>query len=261
MSKNLNKKIEHGDIFRVGDHVVGCGDARDVEFVNRVIGKAKIKAVISDVPYAVNLVDGKAGFSKLRMPKKILNDEITSESAYAQFTKDWIVPVLPHLTVKNSFHIFNCDLMIFALREGMERSGVHFSQLLLWLKNNAVIGRKDYLPQFELIAYGWFGKHEFRKSKDKSVLWYPRPSRSPLHPTMKPVGLIRRLILNTTDIGDVIYDPFCGSGTAAVAAEQTKRSSITIERDEDYVQTILTRMEKSFGLKPERVTQHEQRKK
>lgn len=253
MPKNSTNKIQCGDVFRVGNHIVGCGDARDNEFVTRVIGKTKIKAVIADPPYAVNLVGAKTGFSKLTVPKKILNDELTSESAYTQFTKDWIVPIIPHLAIKNSFYVFNSDLMIFALREGMERSGVHFSQLLLWLKNNAVIGRKDYLPQFELIAYGWHGKHAFRKSKDKSVLWYPRPSRSPWHPTTKPVGLIRRLILNSTDIGDTIYDSFCGSGTAAIAAEQTKRSSIVIERDEQYVQTILSRMEKLFGLKPERV--------
>jgi DNA modification methylase len=253
MPKNLTRKITCGDIFRVGNHIIGCADARDVEFVDRVIGKAKIAAVIVDPPYAVNLVGAKMGFSKLAMPKKILGDEITSESAYTQFTKDWIAPVIPHLAAKNSFYVFNSDLMIFALREGMERGGVHFSQLLLWLKNNAVIGRKDYLPQFELIGYGWHGKHAFRKSKDKSVLWYPKPNRSPWHPTTKPVGLIRRLILNSTGIGDVIYDSFCGSGTAAIAAEQTKRSSIVIERDEQYVQTILSRMENLFGLKPERV--------
>lgn len=248
--KNL---ISCGDVFRVGSHVIACGDARDADFVRRVIGKTKVKSVIVDPPYGVNLIQAKQGFSQLKVSKKILNDDITSESAYTQFTKDWMIPILSHLEPKNSFYVFNSDLMIFALREGMERSGVHFSQMLLWIKNHAVIGRKDYLPQFEAIAHGWHGRHEFRKRKDRSVFWYPKPNRSPLHPTMKPVPLIRHLILNATNIGDTVYDCFSGSGTLAVAAEQVKRSSICIERDEEYCQTILGRMEKNFGLKAGRI--------
>ncbi len=252
-TKKPKRSIRYGDAFRVGNHIVACGDARDADFVQRVIGKTKVKSVIVDPPYGVNMIQAKQGFSKLTVSKKILNDDITSESAYAQFTKDWIIPILPHLERKNSFYIFNSDLMIFAVREGMERSGVRFSQMLLWIKNHAVIGRKDYLPQFEAIAHGWRGTHEFRKAKDKSILWYPKPNRSPLHPTMKPVPLIRHLILNATKIGDTVYDCFAGSGTAAVAAEQVKRSSICIERDEAYCQTILDRMEKNFGLRAERI--------
>lgn len=257
MSKSSIKKIEYGDVFHVGNHIVGCGDARSQEFVNRIIGMKKIKLVVVDPPYGVRAVESKIGFSAIKLPKKILNDDITSESAYTQFTKDWIMPILPRLAAKNAFYIFNSDLMIFALREGMERAGVHFSQLLIWLKNNVVIGRKDYLPQFELIAYGWHGRHDFRKSKDKSLLLYPKPSRSPLHPTMKPVGLLRRLILNSTAIGDVVYDCCAGSGTTGVAAEQTKRSSILIERDEDYCRTILDRMENLFELRAQKI--HEKR--
>ena len=70
---------------------------------------------------------------------------------------------------------------------------------------------------------------------------------------MKPVDLIRRLVLNATEIGDMVYDSCAGSGTLGVAAEQTKRSSIMIERDEEYCQTIIDRMEKLFGLKAEKV--------
>lgn len=251
MSKNLTRKISYGSAFSVGDQIIACGDARDTELVSRIVGTTKIKAVIADPPYGCRLVQNKAGFSQIKVPKEILNDDIQGESAYVQFSKDWILPTLSHLEYKNSFYIFNSDLMIFALREGMERAGVHFSQLLLWVKNQAVVGRRDYLPQFELIAHGWFGRHDILKAKDKSVLWFPRPSKSPIHPTTKPVPLIRRLILNSTAIGDTVYDCFLGSGTCAVAAQETKRRSIGIERDEDYVRAALVRMETTFGLKAE----------
>ena len=116
----------------------------------------------------------------------------------------------------------------------------------------------DYAPQHELIAYGWYGVHKFRKPNDKSILVYPKPAKNPLHPTQKPVGLIRRLVMNSTKIGDVVYDGFAGSGTLGVAAEQTKRSSILIERDEEYVGTILGRLKKLFGLEAELIS-HETR--
>lgn len=249
-----NSSIKYGDIFRVGDHLLGCGDARDQAFVSRLMGAAKIKLVLVDPPYGIMAVEGKAHFSKLSVQKNILNDDIVSESQYAQFTKDWLMPVIPRLTVKNSCYIFNSDKMVFALRDGMEHSGFRFSQLLIWIKNQAVVGRKDYFPMHELIAFGWRGTHDFKKAKDKSVLFYPKPHRSPLHPTQKPVALLRHLILNSTSIGDIVYDCFAGSGSTGVAAEQTKRRSILIERDEEYCQIILDRMQRIFGLRAERLS-------
>jgi len=247
--QKLKKLIKHGDIFQIGDHLLACGDARDINLVDRLVNKIRIKIILCDVPYGTRTIENKNNFSQIRVNKKILNDDIVSESQYTQFTKDWLIPVIPHLTKKNAIYIFNSDRMLFALREGMERSGVKFSQLLIWIKNHAVIGRKDYLLQHELIAYGWYRIHDFKKSKDHSVLCYPKPNRSPLHPTQKPIGLLRRLILNSTNIGDVVYDCFAGSGSTGIAAEQTKRSSILIELDEEYCQTIINRFERLFGIR------------
>lgn len=249
------KSIKYGDIFRLGDHLLACGNARDVALIDRVIGKAKVKLICSDPPYGVQVVELKAGFSQMKVNKKILNDDITSESQYTQFTKDWLVPIIPHLARKNAAYIFNSDQMLFALREGMERSGLKFSQLLIWIKNHAVVGRKDYLPAHELIAYGWYGTHQFHKAKDRSVLFCPKPNRSPLHPTQKPIALLRRLILNSTAISDIVYDCFAGSGSTGIACEQTRRRSIMIEQDEAYCQTIINRFERLFGIIAERVSQ------
>ncbi|MDD3531460.1 MAG: site-specific DNA-methyltransferase [Candidatus Pacebacteria bacterium] len=252
MTKHANS-IKPGDVFRIGDHILGCGDARDAAFVDRVICKTKIALLLVDPPYGVAFVESKEAFAKIRVKKKILNDGIVSEPEYAEFTKDWLAPVVPHLAAKNAAYIFNSDKMLFALRDGMERSGIRFAQLLIWVKNHVVVGRKDYLPQHELVAYGWHGTHEFKKAKDKSVLFYPKPSRSPLHPTQKPVGLLRRLILNSSNIGDTVYDCFAGSGSTGIAAEECKRKSILIERDEEYCQTIISRFEREFGIKATKV--------
>jgi len=250
-------KIQYGDMFQIGDHILVNGDALDPAIVKKAIGENRINAFISDIPYGVDYTASKKDFSKVKVDKDILNDGDVSEEQYAIFVESLIAPVIPYLTRKNSFYIFNSDKQIFALREGMEKAGVHFSQLVVWIKNHAVIGRKDYLPMHELIAVGWFGVHEFRKAQDKSVLFCPKPSKSSLHPTQKPLSLMRRLILNSTAIGDVIYEPCAGSGSTGIACEQTKRRCIMIELDPEYCQTIISRFEK-LGLKARRVMGNDQ---
>lgn len=248
MKKSQNS-ISKGTIWKLGDHILGCGDCRDKEFVALVVGKQKIKAVIIDPPYAVEVTESKRNFQSLKKDKVIENDHHQTDEEYILFTKEWIYAVKPFLERKNALYIFNSDKMIFALREGMLQAGCKFAQLIVWVKTHAVIGRMDYAPMHELIAYGWYGTHEFLKSKDKSVIVHPKPNKSPFHPTTKPVALIRHLILNNTRIGDVVYDGFLGSGTCLLACEQTKRKCIAIELDPEYVQTTIDRFEKLTGIK------------
>jgi DNA modification methylase len=135
----------------------------------------------------------------------------------------------------------------------MLEAGLKFAQLLIWVKTHAVIGRMDYAPQHELIAYGWYGVHELVKEKDKSVLVCPKPNKSKMHPTTKPMELIRRLVLNSTRIGDVVYDPFLGSGTCLLTCQQTKRVCIGIEQDSEYIRTTIERWRKLTGLIEEKL--------
>lgn len=250
--KKLQNSIKFGDMFRLGDHLLLCGDARDKDIITKLVEKKKIKSVIVDVPYGVAVTESKENFQTLAKNKVIVGDHLQSDEEYQKFTRDWIEAVTPHLERKNSFYIFNADKMVFALREGMQEAGVRFGQLLIWVKTHAVVGRMDYAPQHELIVYGWYGVHEFLKAKDRSVLVCPKPNKSKMHPTTKPLDLIRRLILNSTRIGDVVYDGFMGSGTALLACEQTKRICIGVELDPEYCQTIIDRFEKLTGIKTEK---------
>jgi len=248
------KSIKPGDVFQLGNHLLGCGDARDKNFVDTFLGKTKVGLVLCDPPYGVAYVENKQGFNpKGKQHRAIVNDHSQSESDYRHFTYQWLETAKPHLARKNALYIFNSDKMLFALRDGMQDAGYKFAQMLVWIKNHAVVGRMDYLPQHELIAYGWYGTHQFQKAKDKSVLVYPKPNKSALHPTMKPVGLLRRLILNSSKIGDVVYDPFGGSGSTLLACEQTKRQCRMIELDPHYCQVIIDRFEKLTSIKPTKI--------
>lgn len=244
----MENNIKYGDIFQLGEHKLACGRAEDPEILKKLIGQEKVKVICCDVPYGIAVTESKQGFNGTKH-KVIANDEIQSDESYATFTKEWLEAIKPYLAAKNSCYIFNSDKMVFALRDGMLRAGFKFSQLIIWVKSHAVVGRLNYLPQHELIAFGWFGTHEFRKSQDKSVLFYPRPSKSKLHPTMKPIPLLRNLILNSSRVGDIIYDGFLGSGSCIIAAESVKRKCYGIELDPEYCQVIIDRFEKAYGIK------------
>jgi len=246
-------RVEIDSFTKLGEHILICGDSVNKDIIQRALMDTSISLVLTDPPYGVGYVENKAGFAELSNQTIIANDHQQTEQEYAVFTQRWIQPIIPYLAKKNAFYIFNSDKMIFALREGMQLSGVKFSQLLIWIKNHSIIGRMDYLPQHEFIAYGWYGTHEFHKSKDKSVILYPKPNKSKLHPTMKPVGLLRRLILNSTRIGDVVFEPFGGSGSTLIACEQTKRRCIMVEIDPTYCEVIINRFENLTGIKAERI--------
>lgn len=253
--KKQRNSIKVGDVFELGRHRLLCGNAGNPDHLKLLIQNDVIKAIITDPPYGVAYVESKEGFYESKSAHvKIANDHLQSETEYRNFSKKWLQSVKPYLNSKNSLYIFNSDRMLFALRDGMKEAGYFFSQLLIWIKNQAVIGRMDYLPQHELVAYGWFGKHEFIRSKDKSILFCPKPQKSKVHPTMKPVSLLRNLILNSSRIGDVVYDPFGGSGSTLIAAEQTSRKCLMVEIEPHYCQVILDRFEKLTGQKPVKIS-------
>lgn len=251
----MRKIIQPGEIYKLGEHIIGCGSCLDSEFVNKIIGDKKIRAIISDPPYGVAYVEGKKDLSKLGVDsdKVIIGDQLQTDEEYILFTKTWLEAVKAHLDSYNACYIFNGDMMYPALRTGMKEAGFYYSQMIIWLKNHVVLGRKDYLPMFELIAYGWYGRHKMERSKAKSVLYHPKPAKSKLHPTQKPVGLLRKIIPNSTKVNEYIYDPFLGSGATCIASEHLGRRCIGIDLEPEYVSTSIMRWEKLTGKTAEKI--------
>lgn len=238
-----SKLVKEGQIWQLGEHRLLVGSCTDTNLISELLKGVHINLVMTDPPYGIEYVESKEGIGEVSKNKVIANDNITNEAEYEKFSEEWLRPVLPHLSKKNSIYIFNCDKMLFALKKSMNNCDIYFSQLIIWIKNQATLARKDYAPQHELILYGWYGTHAFRKAKDKSVVFFPKPHRSTFHPTMKPINLIARLILNSSQIGDVVYDPFLGSGTTIISCHKTGRICYGAEIDIEYATTILSRFE------------------
>ena len=125
---------------------------------------------------------------------------------------------------------------------------------LVWVKNTFVIGRGDYHYRHEMIFYGWTPGaarlHPVPDRKQDTVWEFPKPSRNADHPTMKPVDLVARAIRNSSSRGDLVLDPFGGSGSTLIAAEETGRHARLIELDPRYVDVICRRWQEHTGRMP-----------
>ena len=99
-----------------------CGDCRNPELVKKLIGSQKIRLILTDPPYGVGYVENKKGFCQIKKDLAIENDNINNKDSYKTFTRDWLNAAKPYLAIKNSCYIFNSDRMIFALKEGRDRT-------------------------------------------------------------------------------------------------------------------------------------------
>ena len=174
-----------------------------------------------------------------RVQVDIENDSISN---YREFFKSFleIIPFADYNTIYVSIsgkEVLNLELAFNDLE-------IYKSCELVWVKNNHVLGRQDYNSKHELVLYGWKGKHKFYGDFSTTVLNFDKPLKSELHPTMKPVALIAKLIQDGTKEGMNVYDAFGGSGSTMVACEQLNRKCYMMELDPVYCQVIIDRMHK-----------------
>jgi DNA modification methylase len=143
------------------------------------------------------------------------------------------------------------DQMMMMMMMMMMGAGIEPRHEIIWLKNNHVLGRVDYAYKHEPILYAWKeGGHKFYGDFQTSILEYPKPQISDLHPTQKPVALIERLVSNSSRQSEIVYDPFLGSGTTLIACENLNRRCRAIELDPGYVGVTLERYFQATGIKP-----------
>lgn len=237
--------VQYGDMYRIGSHVLLCGDSTVITEVERAMEGRRADMVWTDPPYGIAY----AGGSKKRVA--ITND---GKGDLTQFLRDvcavgltvtkpgavWYVAAPPG-TPSVAFSVALTEAEIWR-------------HTLAWVKNNSTFGMTDYHYRHEIIYYGWSpgGPHHAVKDRKQDTVWEcDRPSKSPEHPTMKPLALIERSLLNSSDTGAIVFEPFGGSGSTLMACEKTSRQCVAVEIDPVYCQVIIDRAERLFGLKAE----------
>jgi len=234
-----------GDVWVLGSHRIMCGSSLVATDVDRLMAGRGADMVWTDPPYGVSYV------GKTKDALTIENDSLDDEHL-EDFLRDafglafgitraggaWYVAAPPGPL----HHVFSTVL------KGL---GV-WRQTLNWVKSSMVLGRSDYHYQHEPIFYGWKpgAAHMWHADrKQTTVLNFDKPSRNGEHPTMKPVELVAYCLGNSSSPGQVVYEPFSGSGTTIIAAEMTGRCCYAMELSPAYVDVAVNRWEQFTGKK------------
>lgn len=240
----------------------------------------EIDLVVTDPPY--NMAYEGAGNTKDRKSKRIMNDKMP-EADFAKFLK--AVYTSYYTTMKDgaSIYVFYKELGTGVFMQAMREAGLTFKQELIWVKSQLVLGGSKYQSMYEPCLMGckgksikvWNGKRKQRSviehidlmdeeelrtalldvlhEEETDIIREKKPLKNDLHPTMKPIKLLAKLIQNSSNKGDIVLDLFGGSGSTLIACEQLGRVCYTSELDPKFCDVILQRWEKFTGKKAKRL--------
>lgn len=217
-----------------------CGDGTRPEDLTRLLKTDICSLIFTDLPYGANYI-GK-GKNKLTLA----NDNLGAD--FGPFMRSACDAMLA--VSHGAIYICMSSEHLHQLRSEFCAAGGHWSTYIIWAKNTFTLGRSDYQRQYEPILYGWpeGQKHSWCGDRNQGDVWQiAKPWRNDVHPTMKPIELVERAVSNSSRRGDVVLDPFAGSGSTMIACEKLGRRSRLIEIDPRYSDVIVERWQNHTG--------------
>ena len=231
-----------GDLCLLGNHRLVCGDSTKPETYAALMGGKQANLILTDPPYGIDYDKGTAG--------KIKNDKFDNDEGFYNFLHDAFSAMAAFLATDGAAYIFHADSKGLPFRRAFDDAGIKLSGCCIWAKNTFTLGRSDYQWCHEPCLYGWkkSGKHNWYGDRKQSTIWnFDKPNRSEKHPTMKPVPLLAVPMKNSTQTNGIVLDPFGGSGSTLICAEQLAREACLIELDEKFVDVIVNRYIETVG--------------
>lgn len=262
---------QYGDIWLLGEHRLMCGDATSKEDVDTLMDGKRADLIFTDPPYNV-AVEQKAG--------KIINDDMDSDD-FKEFMAKAYKRYFENLKLGGVIYVAHSEAERVTFTKEFEDAGFKLAQTLIWNKQHAVLSRQDYNWKHEPIIYGWkegqghyycedftqttviedpvvyekMTKDELLETIKKltenftaTVIDFDKPGKSELHPTMKPVGLVQRLIQNSSKQEWLVLDLFGGAGSTLIACVKAKRKCYMMELDPKFADVIIRRWQEYTGL-------------
>lgn len=280
---------KRGDVWLLGRHRLMCGDSTSMEDMTTLMNGEVMDLVITDPPYNVNYGDKAEYLDEYlgkghRNQSHIKNDNMDNDSFY-HFLYNFYCAAYESMRPGAAIYVFHAETEGINFRKALVDAGLKLSQCLVWEKNTFVLGRNDYHWRHEPVLYGWKegAAHYFindrtqdtvilddeidfdsmkkpellayiqemhrRYSNQTSVIFEKKPMKNDIHPTMKPVELIGKFMVNSSKPGWNVADFFGGSGSTLMAAEQLNRNAFIMEMDEKFCDVIIRRWEEYTGLK------------
>lgn len=291
-SKEAESIVKPGEVWRLGNHRLMCGDSTNPDDVKKLLGAEVLDLIITDPPYNVGYEEKAARLNEYRpnengaMP---IENDVMDGDAFYHFLYSAFRNMESYMRDGAAVYVFHADMQGLTFRKAFWDAGLKLAEVLIWEKNNFVIGRNDYHWRHEPILYGWkegaahyfvndrtqdtvileddidfeamkkpelieYIKDKMRKYADQStVLFEKKPMSSSMHPTMKPLELIAKFMKNSSKRDWNIGDFFGGAGSTLMAAEQLGRNAFLMEIDEHYASVTIKRWEEYTGLKAERI--------
>jgi DNA modification methylase len=233
-----------GDLWVLGPHRLLCGDATAATDIERLLAGTKPHLLVSDPPYGVGYDPAwrnDSGVSTTKRTGKVANDDRADwREAWALFPGDVA-------------YVWHAAVHATTAAESLIVCGFDIRAQIVWSKSRFALGRGDYHWQHEPCWYAVRKgtKSHWQGARDQSTLWPIAPAgaedTATIHGTQKPVEAMRRPIVNNSERGDPVYEPFCGSGTTLIAAETTGRSCLAMELDPAYCDVIVRRWQAFTG--------------
>lgn len=261
-------EVKKWDIFKLWNHYLMCGSSTCSKDVKKLLDSKKVNCVITDPPYLMNFewaIDWQGNKSNKHNHKKIENDNL-KWSEGQKFLQDFLKQIKNNCSW--SYYIFFYRLWIDKIFRAMEEEKMKWRNLIIWKKNHFNLSPTDYKSIYEPIVnwwaddyqpifYWWNEEHSFYWKKWESdviddiqissILENEKTLKNDLHPTMKPISLLEKILNNSTRIWDKVLDLFGGSGSTLIACEKKQRVCYMMELDEEYCQTIIKRFNAVTG--------------
>lgn len=233
-----------GDLWELGAHRLICGDARQPQTLALLMAGHQVDLVLTDPPYNV-AYEGTA--SKKR--RGIANDSMSPQQFYS-FLHEAFAAVRTVAKDGAGIYVFHAHMESSNFHLAIGNAGWRLAQCCVWVKHALQFGRQDYHWQHEPVLYGWnpSGSHRWYADRKQTTVWnFDKPSRSDLHPTMKPVAMLEYILGNSSRGGDVVLDAFGGSGSTLIACEKLSRMARLVELDPLYCDVIVRRWQDFSG--------------
>lgn len=274
VEKITEAQAKPGDLYQLGNHRLMCGDSTKADDVAKLMNGEKADMIFTDPPYNVNYNYAKYqaidhGRKKKFMDGgKIFNDDKTELDFYG-FLLDVFKLCHAHSADHCAMYVCYATKTDIPFQIAYRDAGWHFSQTIIWLKERIILALgQDYHRVYEPILFGWKqGSKHYKNTtittekevwdldrmqfEERLDVWYLTRDKSKdyIHPTQKPIRLAERALKKNTTEGNLLYEPFNGSGSTMMACEKTNRRCYAMELDPKYVDVAILRWEKATGKK------------
>lgn len=253
LPENVPARSSVGDVWLLGDHRLVCGDSTKAETVALALDGAKADCLWTDPPYNVSLgikSSREARARHRRTDGAVIENDDMPDSEYLAFLTSALRAALTNVRDGGPAYVAHASLQTAPTMAAFRDAGGRVAQVLVWNKSSFALGRQDYHWKHEPVLYGWKdgAAHRWFGGRDKSSVFdVDKPHASEEHPTMKPVDLVRQMVVNSTMPGETVLDVFGGSGSTLIACEVSGRRAALVELSTAFCDVIVARWEKLTG--------------